>query len=528
MEFRILGPLEVWHDGRPLSVAGTRQRELLAILLLHSGRVVSADRLMDEMWGESQPAAGSTALRVRVSNLRRTLGAGGELLITRPPGYALLVGPEDFDLRRFERHLEQAADRMRSGDPAAALEHARAGLDLFRGAPLADFAYAAFAQPAIMRLEELRAAAFEVRVEAELALGRHAGVVAELQELVAAHPLRERLWAHLMLALYRDGRQAEALAAYRSARHNLVEEIGIEPGPELQTLEARILSQDPELAGPRPVVAPRGRRSVLALVDPRSPTGVLAIAERLAAAGKFELLAVALVDDPADVGAATACLNALRAAASSRGLEAHAVAFTSTDPGADAVRLAAEQDAAVLVVELPEDALSSGAIAGDFKILLTSAVCDVVAVAGTLPDELPSGPVLVPFAGTEHDWSAAEIGAWLAAGSPLRLLGVTGRGGRDASRLLGSASLALQRGMRIGAEPLLVKPGADAVIAAASDVTAVAAGLSERWLRDGIGAARLELARRAPCPVLLVRHGVRPGGLAPPAALTRFTWSGGG
>jgi len=528
VEFRILGPLEVWHDGRRLPVAGARQREVLAILLLHAGRVVSADRLMDEMWGESQPTAGSTALRVRVSRLRRALGPGGELLVTRPPGYALLVGPEDLDLRRFERHLEQATDRMRTGDAAAALEHSRAGLDLFRGAPLADVAYATFAQPAIMRLEELRAAALEVRMEAELALGHHAGIVGELQGLVTAHPLRERLWAHLMLALYRDDRQADALAAYRSARNHLVEEIGIEPGPDLQALQARILSQDPELAGPRPEAAPRPRRSVLALVDPRSPTRVPAIAERLAAAGDYELLAVALVDDPADVSAATAGLNALRTAASSRGVEARAVAFTSTDPGGDAVRLAAEHDAAVLVVMLPGDALSSGVIAGDFKTLLAGAVCDVVAVAGTLPEELPSGPVLVPFAGTEHDWSAAEIGAWLAAGSPLRMLGVTGRGGRDASQLLGSASLALQRGMRIAAEPLLVPPGVDAVVAAAHEVTAVVVGLSERWLGEGIGAARLELARRAPCPVLLVRHGVRPGGLAPPAALTRFTWSSAG
>ena len=153
--------------------AGARQRELLAILLLHAGEVVSTDRLMDALWGEGRPAAGATALRVRVSQLRKALGPGGQTLVTRPPGYALLVERDGLDLRRFERELDEADRSLAAGDAAGALEHAQSALSLWRGPPLADFAYASFAQAAIARLEELRVAALELRIDAELALGRH-------------------------------------------------------------------------------------------------------------------------------------------------------------------------------------------------------------------------------------------------------------------------------------------------------------------------------------------------------------------
>ena len=281
MEFRILGPLEVWHEGSPVRIPGARQRELLAILLLHAGEVVSTDRLMDALWGEGQPAAGATALRVRVSQLRKALGPGGKTLVTRTPGYALLLERDGLDLRRFERELDEADRALGAGDAAGAVEHAQSALSLWRGPPLADCAYASFAQAAIARLEELRFSALELRIDAELALGRHGRIVGELQALVQAHPLRERLWRQLMLALYRDGRQAESLAAYRSARTRLVEEIGIEPGRELQALEARILAQDPGLAGDVQAAPPaRAHRSVLALPDPEALDGcVPAISE---------------------------------------------------------------------------------------------------------------------------------------------------------------------------------------------------------------------------------------------------------
>jgi hypothetical protein len=192
------------------------------------------------------------------------------------------------------------------------------------------------------------------------------------------------------------------------------------------------------------------------------------------------------------------------------------------------VRLAAEQDAAVLVLPAPGSALRAGPIGGDLQNVLADAVCDVVVLAEPGRHAAPAaGPVLVPFAGHDHDWAAVEVGAWLAGDAPLRLLGAGGVAGRDASRLLASASLALQRGMGVAAEPVLVGAGADAVIEASNGASAIVIGLSERWTRDGIGTTRLEIAERAPCPVLFVRRGLRPGGLAPPHALTRFTWSGG-
>jgi DNA-binding SARP family transcriptional activator len=524
VEFRILGPLEVSHEGRPVAIPGARQRELLAILLLHAGEVVSTDRLMDALWGEGRPAAGTTALRVRVSQLRKALGPGGRTLVTRPPGYALLVERDGLDLRRFERELDEAHRSLAAGDAAGALRHAHSALSLWRGPPLADFAYASFAQAAIARLEELQVAALELRIDAELALGRHGIVVGELQALVEAHPLRERLWRQLMLALYRDGRQADALAAYRSARTRLVEEIGIEPGRELQALEARMLAQDPALVVDVPDEAPaHARRSVLALPGPEAlDGGVPVVAERLAARAAHELLIVALLGDPHQVGDASARLAAVRERARARGVDARVAAFATADRGADGVRLAAQQDAAVLVLAAPAGALRAGAIEGDVQRVLADAVCDVVVLAGPPYDAAPAaGPVLVPFAGHDHDWAAVEVGAWLAGDAPLRLLGL-----RAASRLLASASLALQRGTGTAAEPVLVDAGADAVVAVAAGASAIVIGLSERWRRDGIGKARLAIAERAPCPVLFVRGGLRPGGLAPPHALTRFTWSG--
>ena len=344
MEFRILGPLDVTHEGRAVPVAGARQRELLALLLLEAGRVVSADRLMDELWGEHQPAAGAAALRVRLSQLRKTLRAGGDVLVTRPPGYVLLVPRDGLDLWRFERGLDEG-ERALPTDPARAHDVLTRALEEWRGAPLVDVAYAPFAQAAVVRLEELRASALELRIEAELALGRHGRLIGELQGLVAEHPLRERLCAQLMTALYRDGRQADALAAYRAARERLIEEIGIEPGPELRTLEARILAQDPALAiHDTPTAQPA--RAALAVCTRGS--GPAAVAERLAAASGIGAVAVALLRDPTELAAATA---ELRAAAPG----ARVAAFTSEATGEDAVRLAAEQDAAVLLLEAPED-----------------------------------------------------------------------------------------------------------------------------------------------------------------------------
>ncbi len=203
LEFRILGPLEVLDDGRPIALGGQKQRALLALLLLDAGRVVSIDRIVDALWGERPPKTAPTSLQNFVSHLRKALGA--DILVTRPPGYLLRIAPEQLDLERF-RMLVDAAKRSPVQERAAKLRQA---LTLWQGPPLADFALEAFAQPEIGRLEELHLAAIEERIEAELAVGAHAELVGELESLVEEHPLREGLRRQLMLALYRSGRQAE-------------------------------------------------------------------------------------------------------------------------------------------------------------------------------------------------------------------------------------------------------------------------------------------------------------------------------
>ena len=242
--FRILGPLEVEGASGPVALGGQRQRALLAALLLEAGRVVPTERLVDRLWGEEAPKTATTSLQNAISRLRRELGE--ELLETRAPGYVLKVDPVQIDANQFERLLRSA----RGAAPRERRELLVQALSLWRGPALAEFAFEQFAQAEIRRLEELRLVAVEERIDADLELGQHGDVVGELEALVAAHPLRESLRRQQMLALYRSGRQAEALDAYQEARARFVEELGIEPGPELRRLQAEILRQGAGLVAP--------------------------------------------------------------------------------------------------------------------------------------------------------------------------------------------------------------------------------------------------------------------------------------
>jgi DNA-binding SARP family transcriptional activator/ABC-type branched-subunit amino acid transport system substrate-binding protein len=250
MEFRLLGRLEVRDGPRELALGGGKQRALLAVLLVHAGEVVQTERLIDALWGEQPPASALNSVHVYVSQLRRELGNGR--LATRGRGYALEVQPGELDREEFERLLAEGRAALRDGNQERAAATLRQALGLWRGPALADFAYESFAQNEIARLEELRLGALEERIEADLRLGRHAELVSELEALVRANPLRERLREHLMLALYRCGRQADALEAYQQARRTLSDELGIEPGPALRELERSILTQDPALQAPPP------------------------------------------------------------------------------------------------------------------------------------------------------------------------------------------------------------------------------------------------------------------------------------
>jgi predicted ATPase/DNA-binding SARP family transcriptional activator/tetratricopeptide (TPR) repeat protein len=255
VEFRILGPLEVVAGGRPVQLTGARERALLAILLIHAAEVVSADRLIDELWGDDLPGNPSNALQVVVSRVRRALD--GELLVTRKPGYVLHVDTDSVDARRFGR-LVAEAERVSLADQARRSSLLAEALGLWRGPALAEFALDGFARDEVTRLEEARIRAVELKTEADLALGRHAELAGELKALVAAHPLRERLRGQLMLALYRSGRQGEALRVFQEGRTALADELGVDPGAELQELHQQILLQAASLsAAPQAGPAPR-------------------------------------------------------------------------------------------------------------------------------------------------------------------------------------------------------------------------------------------------------------------------------
>ncbi len=277
---RLLGPLEVWSGAHAVAVGGPKQRTLLAALALEVGRVVSVDRLVESLWPGETPETAAHAVQVHVSQLRKALGA--DVIATRPPGYALELELEHVDVRRFARLVGEGQLALEAGDPAVAAQALREALALWRGPALADFAYEPFAQTEIARLEELRLAALEGRIEADLALGRHAELVPELEALVESQPLRERLRGQLMLALYRCGRQADALAVYRSGRERLVGELGIEPGPDLRTLEAAVLRHDKALmlgdTAPAPPALRHRRLVTILFVDVVAP---VALAEAL-------------------------------------------------------------------------------------------------------------------------------------------------------------------------------------------------------------------------------------------------------
>ncbi len=284
-DFRLLGPVEVIVDGRSIALGGAKQRALLALLVLHANEVISRARLIDELWGERAPASVEHSIVVYVSRLRKALQATGAaespLLDTEAGGYVLRAEPEQIDVQRFERALERGGRALAEGAAGEASDILRSASAEWRGEPLSDLVSAPFVEGASWRLAELRLAALESRIDADLALGRHAELVGELESLVRANPLNERLCAQLMVALYRSGRQARALEVYRTTRRYLVDELGIDPSEDLQRLEQAILRHDPELgfpaagiggrspsllAGATPDALPRQRRKTVSVL----------------------------------------------------------------------------------------------------------------------------------------------------------------------------------------------------------------------------------------------------------------------
>jgi DNA-binding SARP family transcriptional activator len=522
-EFRVLGPLEALADGAPVKLGGSRPRAVLAVLLLHAGQVLSTSRLIDEVWAEDPPDTAANVVQGYVSQLRKELGR--ESIETHDPGYLLRIEHDSLDLHRFERLVSDGTELLERGRAEDAAVLLRESLALWRGPALANVAEEGVLSQAAARLDELRLMALERRIEADLACGRHSELVGELDALATGYPLRERPRALQMLALYRCGRQADALAAYRLARATLVDQLGIEPGAQLQELERAILQHDPALdlePARRRASESRARIILVAALELEAAATLMRLAEPLARiAGPHEIVLASTVASASELVAASAYLRQHREELSARDVDVRAAAFTSVMPGKDLSLLAAEQDAELVLVDAPDQLLDDGRL----LMLLEDAPCDV----SVLVDGAPGGDaVVVPFTGAEHDWSAVELGAWFALGTelPLVLAGASsGAQGGDASRVLASASLAIQRAFGVHAEPLLVEPTAEALVAATHDAAVVIVGLTDRWRRDGIGHTRAALAASSHHPTLIVRGGLRPGGLGPRSSETRFTWT---
>jgi len=526
LEFRILGPLEVVGPEGPIRLGGPKQRATLAILLLNANRVVSIDRLADELYAGRAPVTAATQVHRQISELRKALGVDARLE-TRAPGYVIHVAAEQLDLRRFERLTEDAGQALARGEAEPAFALQRDALELWRGPPLADLEHEPFAQVATGRLEEILLAALEQRLDAELALGRHRELVGELDELAAQHPLHEPFASRLMLALYRSGRQGDALDVYRRTRATLSDGFGIEPGRELHELERAILNHDAFLDGGGAVTRAVAPPDQLVLVLPSGDErleALLTVAEPLAMLPGRSLLIARLLPDETLLASTAAALNVRRA---SLAVEARTAAFTTLDRVDDAVRLAAAYDVRLVLLDAP--GLDENGFPADLAAIVERAPADVGLLAGSHIEWGSGDGVCVPFAGGEHDWAALELGAWLASsrGIALRLLGAQAnvvRGRRDASRLLADASISVQRAIGVDAVPQLVEPDPAALVEAAEGATIVVTGLSASWRREGLGEARRALVRRIR-PTLLVHSGPRPSGLAPAGSRTRFTWT---
>lgn len=527
VRFRLLGPLEVCVEGRNLAIAGAKARLLLALLLLEANRPIPSDRLVDALWESAPPRDASNALQAHVSQLRKTLDLGREIIRSTPAGYALRLEPDELDLERFERIAHNGEHAFAQGDATAAAAHLQEALALWRGPPLADLAHHAALHAPIRRLEEIHLAALELRIEADLSLGQHATLVAELEQLIPAEPFHEGLRALLMLALYRSGRQTDALTAYQDARTTLLE-LGLEPGPALQRLQQQILAHDPELelAHTEPTSPHVNRPTLMVVLDGATRSvPLLDLAATLATDADGELV---LACPSAIEGTLTQSSNLLhehRAALLTRNVPTRAATFVSDDAGGDVSRLAARLNVDLILIEMSSGQFADDALPTTAAQLADGASCDVAVYYGNA-DSNAAEQILIPFGGGKHEWAAVELGAWIARsrGQQLTLAGVRARKGkRDASRLLADASLAVQYALGIPAEPLLVDPGVDGLLAAAGPRSLMVVGLPER--QDNLGETRVRLAAESPAGVMFVRGGLRPGALTPRESFTRYTWS---
>lgn len=536
IEYRILGPLDAVVGGRSVSLGGAVQRAVLGVLLLRANEAVSLDLMVDAVWGATPPPSAAHAVSEYVSRLRKKLGA--DTIGRTSGGYVLRVAPGRLDLGRFEELLGQARLALAEGDPGSAAELFDEALALWHGRPFADTRLEDFARAEVARIEELRLVAIAVRAEARLALGRADEVVPELEALMQERPHDERLAGLLVLALYRAGRQADALACYQATRSRLLVELGIEPSQSLKELERKILAQDKSLSlGPAEI---EPVRSVVVLPDHLDQLEALAeLAGPFGRSSNPHEVILTWIEQPGPaaevshaLAKASAALAQLRAELVEGGARARVAAFTAADRGEDVLRLALRPDVDLLVLGSDLAELEDGRFGPELNQVLAAAPCDV-ALWFDRDDRAPladDGPILVPFGALEHDWAALELAAWLATtvGRSLVLLGAAaGPDGedRDASRMLADAGLLIQRASGVVPQPRLVEPGRAGLLEAIDEGCLVVSGVSDRWSTEGLGATRLELAQSSRSPVLFLRRGPRPSGLSPPDRLTLYRWS---
>ncbi len=507
IDYRILGPLEVSADGRVIEVGGPRLRALLVILLLRANQSIPRDVLVHELWGEQPPAGAQHSLDVYVSRLRKALdaAANGSVVVTRPGAYSLRLAEGQLDARRFERLVEQGRAALAGNAPGQAAAKLRAALELWRGQALADLANGPGPRVEAARLEELRLGAMEDRIDSDLALGRHADVVSELEALVSVHPLRERLPGQLMIALYRSGRQAEALAAYQAARQTLIEELGIEPGHGLQRLERAILQHDPSLDLPSraqaaPALDPAAGTKRFWLARPDRKKRLLAVAGALAVA--IALVAVAtrgpaqLAAGPNTVGVIDAGQTGLSAVVTGvgrpNGVAYGAGAAWVTDSADD---LLLRIDSAGQVIDrIPVGRGPAGVTVGDGEVWVANEL------DGTVSEVNPGAgrQVAVIPAGIGPDAIAFGYGSvWVANVTSDTLSRINATGAVAATISLGSspASIAVGDGAvwvtsRETGELLRVDPSGDRVsraIAIGQSPDGLAIGAGSVWIADAGG-----------------------------------------
>jgi DNA-binding SARP family transcriptional activator len=520
LEFRVLGPFEVWRDGVRVELGGARRRAFLALLVLNAGRVLGRERLIDTLWSGRPPRTAEHVLHVYVSALRGLLVE--DVLVSRPPGYMLDVPADAIDLTRFERLVAVAQAALADGacvSAGATLDDAAA---LWRGSVLEELAYEEFVQQEARRLEEVRVDASELRAEAGIRSGVDAALIASLRALTAENPLRERAHALLVRALAATGRQAEALAAYSAIRTRLDEELGIEPGPELRKAQLAVLRQEVAPVGTAGPADDGAAGTVLAVAsDPERLAAVSAAADAVAEGSGREVIIACVLDTAlrSELPHAAAAANAARANARS---PARSAAFASGTPAVAIAALAAEHDVQLVVLDSGPIA-ANGRLSASVLAVLEGTTADVALLLGSPPTA--GTPLATPFGGGSHDWAAIELAALIARGrgDGLRLIGAA-TDDDDGSRQVARAALALQRAIGLNAEPALAEPGVAGLIAAATGCGGLVIGLSDRWREEGLGALRGALAD-ASDGVLVVRRGVRPGLLAPPDSRTRFTWS---